>query len=57
MTKLLSAKFKTDPALARYPQALAELLTFGEPEGELDYTDWAESRWRLPVAKLALDRL
>ena len=42
MTKLLSHKPKTDPALARYPQALAELLTFGEPEGELDYTGWAD---------------
>ena len=36
------ANQKTDPALARYPQALAELLTFGEPEEELDYTDWAD---------------
>lgn len=42
MTKLLSAKSKTDPALARYPQALAELLTFGEPDEEIDYTDWAD---------------
>ena len=42
VTKLLSHKPKTDPALARYPQALAELLTFGEPEEEIDYTDWAD---------------
>lgn len=42
MNKLLSTKSKTDPALARYPQALAELLTFGEPDEELDYTDWAD---------------
>ena len=37
MTKLFSRKPKTDPALARYPQALAELLTFGEPEEDFDY--------------------
>jgi tetratricopeptide (TPR) repeat protein len=42
MTKLLSHKPKTDPALARYPQALAELLTFGEPEEDLEYEDWAD---------------
>ena len=38
MAKLFSRKPKTDPALARYPQALAELLTFGEPEEDLEYT-------------------
>ncbi len=42
MTKLLSRKPKPDPALARYPQALAELLTFGEPEKDLEYEDWAD---------------
>ena len=42
MTKLLSHKPKTDPALTRYPQALAELLTFGEPDEDLDYTDSAD---------------
>ena len=42
MKKLLSRKPKTDPALARYPQALAELLTFGEPEEVLEYQDWAD---------------
>jgi tetratricopeptide (TPR) repeat protein len=40
MLKLFSRKPKTDPALAAYPAALAELLTFGEPDDQ-DYESWA----------------
>lgn len=42
MTKLFSRK-PTDPALERYPQALAKLLTLGEPDEDINYTDWADT--------------
>ena len=42
MAKLFSLKPKSDPALERYPQALTELLTFSEPEEDLEYEDWAD---------------
>ena len=40
--KLLSRKSKTDPALARYPAALATLLELGVTDEEIDYASLAE---------------
>lgn len=42
MMKLFNRKPKTDPALARYPAAMAELLQLGVPDKEIDYTSLAE---------------
>jgi tetratricopeptide (TPR) repeat protein len=41
MAKLFSRKPKTDPALAAYPEAMAALITYGEPADDTDYADWA----------------
>ena len=40
--KLLNRKPKIDPALARYPAAMAELLELGESDEEIDYTSLAD---------------
>lgn len=41
MAKLFSRKPKTDPALPNYPEAMAPLITSGEPADDTDYADWA----------------
>ncbi len=41
MAKLFSRKSKIDPALAEYPEALAELIEFGKPDNDADYAGWA----------------
>lgn len=40
--KLFNRKLKTDPALARYPVEMAELLQLGVTDEEIDYTHLAE---------------
>ena len=40
--KLFSRKPKTDPALARDPAALAELLELGDADEEINYASYAE---------------
>ena len=40
--KLFNRKPKTDPALARYPAALAALLELGATDEEIDYASYAE---------------
>ena len=44
--QVLSAKKPTpthDPALARYPTALAGLFRLGKPDDGIDYTTWTEA--------------
>ena len=40
--KLFNRKPKNDPALARYPAAMAELLELGATDQEIDYASLAE---------------
>lgn len=42
MTTHLLRKQEADPALDRYPEALAPLITHGEPTDDTDYAGWAE---------------
>lgn len=46
-----------DPALARYPDALAELLSLGEPLQDTGYASWAERlAWHAPdLIEMVLD--
>ncbi len=42
MAKRYSHIPKTDPALKRYPEAMAGLLSLGETERDFSYAQWAE---------------
>ena len=42
MRKLFRRKPAVDPAAKKYPEALAGLLTLGEPTGDTNYQDWAD---------------
>ncbi len=41
MAKLFSRKPKTDPALEYFPEPFAELISYGKPAEDMDYTAWA----------------
>ncbi len=51
MPKFFSRTTKTDPARARYPEAMADLLSLGETAHDFSYADWAD-RLRDHVADL-----
>ena len=55
--KLLNRKPKIDPALARYPAAMAELLELGESDEEIDYTSLADQlrEYTPDLIRLVLD--
>jgi tetratricopeptide (TPR) repeat protein len=58
MVKLFSRKPAVDPATKRYPEALAGLLTLGQPDDNTDYEPWAESlKGYVPdLIRMALDK-
>ena len=58
--QVLPAKKPTladDPALARYPTALAGLLSLGKPDDGIDYSAWTERfGWHVPdLIEMVLD--
>ncbi|MBM3135646.1 MAG: DUF1186 domain-containing protein [Chloroflexi bacterium] len=57
MRNLFRRKPAVDPATKRYPQALTDLLTLGEPTDDTDYQSWAErlTGYAPDLIRMALD--
>ena len=57
MPKLISRKPKTDPALGRFPEPMARLISYGEPAEDTDYAAWAAQLAPYPadLVRMVLD--
>lgn len=57
MPKLISRKPKSDPALGRFPEPMAPLISYGEPADDTDYAAWAAQLAPYPadLVRMVLD--